>query len=68
MDAYLWEWFLQAASCTEEEIPRYCICCWVEAYPDVPFPALWSSTLCPRHYAQTKQQYAARRTQPHPAE
>jgi hypothetical protein len=60
MDAKIWEWFLREASTTTPSLPTCCVCCWAEMYPGIPFPAPWSSTLCPRHYAETKQAYQLR--------
>ena len=41
-----------------------CVCCWVAAHPDQPYPVNWSSTLCPPHARWTRQRrLAARRGQ-----
>ncbi len=61
MDEELWQWFLQIAPIQAdqtERLLRACAWCWAEAFPTVPFPDLWSSSLCPRHYALAKQRHS----------
>jgi hypothetical protein len=37
----------------------WCAWCWCERFPDVPFPAQESSTICPRHAAHVLAQHRA---------
>jgi hypothetical protein len=60
MDANIWDWFLREASRSTHTIPTCCVWCWTEMYPGIPFPAPWSSTLCQRHYTETKQAHQVR--------
>ncbi len=64
MDEDLWLGFLQAMAQAEvPPLPTTCAWCWREEHPgNEPFPASWSSTLCPTHLAWIREHTARHRS------